>query len=154
MKPTRNETKGRSRPSSAEMRLAAHALRWAAFGYRKPAEQMAVGNVRRWLLDQIGNEPRRHALAEELELYAINTRSFYDSHASMVASKLARRHWRRWVRRQINYSYTNEVGPVWIMPVEVCRAARSLQRYYERRVAEQKAERAAIDAWGKKGGSK
>lgn len=38
------------RPNKYALRLAAMALRWAAFGYRKPADQNAIGEVRLWLL--------------------------------------------------------------------------------------------------------
>lgn len=131
------------KPSRHELRLAAHALRWAQFGYRKSAEQIMVGNVRRWLLEQAGHERRPHLIGEHAFLYAINTSEFYDTHMAAAATALPNKRWRQWVRHHVLYRYQQENDQVWLMPVEVCRAARSLKRYYESRIR----EAANANAW-------
>lgn len=124
------------KPSRDELRLAAHALRWAAYGYRKPAEQYAVGEVRRWLLEQAGLPEHRHVTGLDLELFAINTGNFYATHMHMAHTRQRDHLWRHWVRRHVVYIYSQEIGPVWAMPVEIHRAARSLRAYYAARVGE------------------
>ena len=136
------------KPTRNELRLAAHALRWAGFGYRRLDQQMAVGKVRRWLLEQAGPlQAFPHVLGEDLELYAINTGSLYHTHMLMAQARRPLSHWRAWVRQHVLYLYVCEVRQVWAMPVEIHRAARALRRYYTQRSIE-------IGAYGKKGSSK
>lgn len=129
------------RPSKHALRLSATALRWAQFGYKSKVEQFAIGEVRLWLLHLAGPkkfENRPHLLADSALLYAINSGSFYRTHMNMALADCSRRQWRRWVRRHILYGWIHEVDPAWMMPVEVCRCARTLARYYQARVAEGK----------------
>jgi len=136
-KPNKRPFTAVSTPKREALRLAAHALRWAAFGYRKPADQHAVGAVRLWLLEQAGPlPPRQHVLAETLELFAITTSSFYKTHMNMAHTCQRLPLWRHWVRRHVLYIYWNEIGPAWAMPVEIHRAARALRNYYAERVRE------------------
>ena len=123
-------------PNKKALRLAAHALRWAGFGYKNKADQMAVGDVRLWLIDLAGHERRPHVLAEQVELYAIHTGEFYTSHMTAAATGMSRLRWRRWVRQQVLYRWNSECEKAWMMPVEIARCARGLQRYYQARVAE------------------
>jgi hypothetical protein len=127
------------RPSKHALRLSATALRWAQFGYKSKVEQYAIGEVRLWLLHLAGPlqlEPRPHLLADNALLYAINSGPLYPTHMNMAHGGLPARQWRQWVRRHILYGWIHEVDPAWMMPVEVHRCARALQRYYQARVAE------------------
>lgn len=125
------------KPPRDALRLAAHALRWAAYGYRNPADQYAVGTVRLWLLEQSGLAELRHVTGIDLELYAISTSGFYDTHMNMARTRQKLPMWRHWVRQHVLYIYSQEIAPVWAMPVEICRAARALRTYYAARVAEE-----------------
>lgn len=129
-----------NQPSPKNLRLAAHALRWAAYGYHDPVEQHAVGEVRLWLLIVAGPSApfpaRRYEIAENLELYAINTGQFYRGHMNMVRCGVSLRLWREWVRNQVLNRYRAEIDLVWVRSVDITRCARSLRNYYRQRVRE------------------
>ncbi len=77
---------------------------------------------------------KRFVEAHDLELFAINTGSFYQRHKQLAAMPLTA--WSVHVRDVVLVRYCREVEPVKASSETVVTVAKALQEYYQRHIKE------------------